>query len=120
MGVMVPSAIDIPEEGCWLVVEDASGVDYTAQTHGVGCCHPVARGVLRPLTWPEPPDSPHEGCWGVHEPVSAAMPTITAWIARESSGALAVDDRPGEWGEAWVPVRLSDGSRGVVTYPNCD
>ena len=101
--------------GAWVIVECAEnyGMRVSNQTHGIGCRHPEATGILVAL--PDL-DLPHVGCWGGLSPDEMDELDKTIDII-----GLSVDRsrcHGNEWGEAWVPVTGS--MRGILTWENCD
>lgn len=111
-----------------LIIKHPTGVIYTNQTGGTLCDHMQQEGYYIPLRefrdWWE---DMHKTVCGSRGGWDSKVPLIndllTYLIIEMDGGLLEVDpDCLDDLQEAWIPVRLKDGSGrvGVVVYGNCD
>ena len=113
-----------------------SDIQWTNQTGGISCDHPVAEGLLVPLPlpgWLLDPSAvdPLLNVYQHQASPTAARNVIAGWLLQtpydEVFEAIEWSDY---WGEAWVPVRVAvaapepfDHFRGlnaIITYENSD
>lgn len=113
-----------------------SGVEYTNQTGGTACAHPVAEGAFVPCTVPTSIQDMFLDEWGGFTPEQADTRKQAVDAAFIANGlALELDlsrmsDR--DAGEAWVPILVWSGSLhcsihgigspvpGIMTWANSD
>lgn len=123
-----------------LIVAHPSGVSYSNQCGGSNCAHPALEGVMIPL-----PSRVGVGACRIHihdlfgsassmnpwSPSGDDAKTVAEFLGEQMLGVVFDESFTGEWGEAWIPVRvvsadpsstLADfiGYTGILTYCNSD
>ena len=98
-----------------LIVLAADGREYSNQTGGVLCDHPVATGVWVPLAVPS---RIKEVCYDSTYPDRETLDTVDHILAVFIPGARVDRDAPNQ--EAWVHLLLPQGGRAILTWENSD
>lgn len=126
-----------------VIVEESTGVRFSTQTGGIACGHPDVEGFFMPINLHWFDNYRHDDnlldVWGetnpaseFHEPYDRER--IQKYLDRSPELSELLEPREsyeGEWGEAWVPVRIKatdsfdpfhnlEGKLGILIYPNSD
>ena len=115
-----------------LIIEAPTGVFYTNQTGVTYCAHPVVEGYLdRPDTelvhWVlDDGERWRDGFrddWYNCGEYSAFTDDEAARLATKGFPMEHFDVERAKtlsWGEAWIPVKLADGRKAILSYENSD
>lgn len=118
-----------------LIVPAKTGIFYTNQCGGTACTHPEIEGFYVPIQQCSPDDDPLLDIW-----VKRYEPDVVARFIAECFYPLDTHVAPleeyiGQWGEAWVPVKVIRsmlgpqhapelealiGRTAIITYQNSD